>query len=169
MNKGGGKGGDGKKGGKGGGKGKAVAAHAPKNWDAIGHREFLRRLAEKEENKYIFRVCECGWVNAPNRAPPHHPMRTCCAFVGNPSNKTCNKRIPKDAKPVDIEGNPKPPIPGDAPPAAGKRTLRRKKQRKDKKAKENDDDEEGDDEEVGDVEDPIDAEQRKQAKKLKAI
>ena len=40
FKKGGGKGGDGKKGGKGGGKGKAVAAHAPKNWDAIGIGNF---------------------------------------------------------------------------------------------------------------------------------
>ena len=175
MNKGGYKGDDAKKGGKGGkgggrGKGNPAVAVVSKSWDGMGHREFLRRLAEKEENKFQFRVCECGWVNAPNRAPPHHPMRICCAFVGNPSNRTCNKRIPKDAKPVDIEGKPKPPIPGDAPSTAGKRTVRRKKQRKNKKAKQDEDDENGDeDEEHEDAEDPIEVEQRKQAKKLKTI
>jgi len=173
MNKGGNKGDGGKKGGKGGkgggkGKGNPAVTVAPKSWDEMGHREFLRRLAEKDENKFLFRVCKCGWVNAPNRAPPHHPMRICCAFVGNPSNRTCNKRIPDDAKPVDIDGKPKPPIPGDVP-TAGKRTTRRKLQRKNKKAKVDEDGEMGDDDDQDeDADDPVEAEQRKAAKKRRA-
>ena len=87
---------NGKKGGKGGGFSKA-------GWNGMGYHKFVRSLPKAAD--YNWRKCSCGFLNAPNRPPPHNPSRMCNAFKGVQSNRICDKLLNK-CVPCDWEGKP---------------------------------------------------------------